>query len=343
MPPEVENDLKRFFLKTDRIQEMLSERWREHTNRRTIIILLLAGTFSIVSYLFVISPPDDFPLEKLITVPEGASLSETSRILEDAHVIRSLLAFRVLVALSGNEQSVHAGDYLFKEPLSVFSVARVVSIGAYGLEPLRMRVPEGATTKDMALIFGGRLERFNKERFLSIARPLEGYFFPDTYFFLPNATEDTVISALRQNFDTHIATLDEQIQKFGKPLSDIVTMASILEREAPPGEDRHIIAGILWKRLAIGMPLQVDVTFLYTLGKGTFQLTTKALITDSPYNTYTNKGLPPGPIGSPSLDALEAAVNPTKTKYLYFLADRSGVTHYSKTYEEQIMKKDLYF
>ena len=303
MPPEVENDLKRFFLKTDRIQEMLSERWREHTNRRTIIILLLAGTFSIVSYLFVISPPDDFPLEKLITVPEGASLSETSRILEDAHVIRSLLAFRVLVALSGNEQSVHAGDYLFKEPLSVFSVARVVSI----------------------------------------ARPLEGYFFPDTYFFLPNATEDTVISALRQNFDTHIATLDEQIQKFGKPLSDIVTMASILEREAPPGEDRHIIAGILWKRLAIGMPLQVDVTFLYTLGKGTFQLTTKDLITDSPYNTYTNKGLPPGPIGSPSLDALEAAVNPTKTKYLYFLADRSGVTHYSKTYEEQIMKKDLYF
>ena len=322
---------------------MLSARWREHTNRRTIIILLVAGAITITSYLFIIRPPGNFPLNKLVTVPVGATLSETALILKDNYVIRSRIAFRIIVALSGNEHSLHAGDYLFKEPVSIFSIARVIAIGAYGLEPFRIRVPEGATTKDIARIFDGRLERFNTERFLSQAVPLEGYFFPDTYFFLPNASDETVILALRQNFDTHITTLDEQIQKFGKPLKDVVIMASILEREAPQGADRRIIAGILWKRIAIGMPLQVDVTFLYTLGKGTFQLTTKDLTTDSPYNTYTNKGLPPGPIGSPSEDALEAAVNPTKTKYLYFLADRSGVTHYSATYQQQIANKNQYF
>ncbi|KKW30285.1 MAG: hypothetical protein UY74_C0045G0001, partial [Candidatus Kaiserbacteria bacterium GW2011_GWC2_52_8b] len=265
MPPEVEHDLKSFFFKTDRLQEMLSARWREHTNRRTIIILLVAGAITITSYLFIIRPPGNFPLNKLVTVPVGATLSETALILKDNYVIRSRIAFRIIVALSGNEHSLHAGDYLFKEPVSIFSIARVIAIGAYGLEPFRIRVPEGATTKDIARIFDGRLERFNTERFLSQAVPLEGYFFPDTYFFLPNASDETVILALRQNFDTHITTLDEQIQKFGKPLKDVVIMASILEREAPQGADRRIIAGILWKRIAIGMPLQVDVTFLYTL------------------------------------------------------------------------------
>ena len=137
--------------------------------------------------------------------------------------------------------------------------------------------------------------------------------------------------------------MGERYQNRDKPLKEVVIMATILEREAPQGADRRIIAGILWKRIAIGMPLPVDVRFLYTLGKGTFQLTTKDLTTDSPYNTYTNKGLPPGPIGSPSEDALEAAVNPTKTKYLYFLADRSGVTHYSATYQQQIANKNQYF
>jgi UPF0755 protein len=167
--------------------------------------------------------------------------------------------------------------------------------------------------------------------------------FPDTYFFLPNANESIVIQTLRQNFDAQVATIQPDIDASGHPLSDIVTMASILEREAYNTTDRKLISGVLWNRIERGMPLQVDAVFAYTLGKGTFDLTMADLTSDSPYNTYKFKGLPPTPIGSPSLDSLEAAANPTPNDYLYFLADRHGVTHYCKTYSCQLANKARYF
>ena len=119
-------------------------------------------------------------------------------------------------------------------------------------------------------------------------------------------------------------------------------MASILEREAHDLEDRRMIADVLWRRLELGMPLQVDATFLYTLGKTTFDLTDADLEGDDPYNTYVNKGLPPGPIGSPSLESILAAVTPIKSDYLYYLADKNNVTYYSETYEEHLQKKRKY-
>jgi UPF0755 protein len=120
-------------------------------------------------------------------------------------------------------------------------------------------------------------------------------------------------------------------------------MASILEREANGrGDDRRRIAGVLWNRINKGMALQVDAAFLYTLGKGTFALTRKDLKTDSPYNTYTRKGLPPGAIGSPSMNSLIAAATPIKSDNLFYLADSDGVTHYSKTYQQHLIKKDAY-
>ncbi len=172
MPPEVENDLKSFFFKTDRLQEMLSARWREHSNRRTIIILVCVGFLAIISYLFIIRPPDDFPLQHLVSVPEGASLKETANTLKKDNVVRSTLVFRLIVTLSGHEHSMQAGDYIFKEPLDIFHIARAISIGANGLEPLRIRVPEVATTKQMAIIFSGQLERFNMQRFLFLTQPM---------------------------------------------------------------------------------------------------------------------------------------------------------------------------
>jgi len=242
----------------------------------------------------------------------------------------------------GTQRTVRAGDYLFKEPRGIFSIARAMSTGAFGLEPIRIRVPEGATTKEMAIIFGTRLERFNRDNFLTQARPMEGYLFPDTYFFMPNAKEDAVIQAMRQNFDSQIIEVQRLAEQSGKSLADIVILASIIEREARNSNDRKMISGVLWNRLEMGMALQVDVTFLYTIGKGTFDLTKADLASDSPYNTYVNKGLPPTPIGSPSINSLMAAVAPTKNKYIFYLADNFGVTHFSKTYAEHLRKKRLY-
>lgn len=326
----------------DRILEKLSLYSREHANRRTILTLVVLGSLALYMYLSYVRPPDNFPINALVTVEEGASLKDVGTALEKDSVVRSGLALRIAVTLMGHEHDVHAGDYLFKEPRDLLSVARAIAVGAFGLEPLRIRIPEGATTKEMATIFGGRLLRFSTEKFLEKAVPMEGYLFPDTYFFLPNASEDLVVETLRQNFDTQIVTIQDKIDASGHTLEDVVIMASLLEREARKMEDKQKIAGVLWNRLDIGMLLQVDAAFRYTTGKGTYQLTTADLESDSPYNTYRHKGLPPGAIGSPSLNSILAAVTPVKHKYLYYLADRSGVTYYSATYAEHLRKKRIY-
>lgn len=334
--------LSHFFQTSDEIQENLAARWQPHANRRTLIILITAGAIALISYLYIIRPPDAFPAGELVSVASGQPLSEVAHALKDQGVVRSSLAFRTLVVVMGDEHTVRAGDYLFKEPRGLFSVARAISTGAYGLEPIRIRIPEGATTRSMAIIFQSQLARFNPANFLAQAQPMEGYLFPDTYFFLPNATEETVIQAMRQNFDERMVALQPIIASSTRSFEDIVIMASILEREARIPEDRRMISGVLWNRIDRNMALQVDAVFLYSIGKSTFDLTIADLTADSPYNTYKNKGLPPTPIGSPSLDSIEAALKPTKNSYLFYLADSSGVTHYSRTYQEHLRKKAIY-
>lgn len=316
--------------------------WSEHANRRTLLVLGLGGAIALTIFVSFIQPPGQFPVGALVTISDGASLPKAAQELRDAGVIRSESAFRLLVALQGGAHTVHAGDYLFKEPMDVFGIAHTVIIGAYGLDPTRFRVPEGATVRDMAKLFSTQLLRFDSAEFIEKATPMEGYLFPDTYFFLPNTSTEKVIATMRQNFDAHIAEVQDTINASGRSLEDIVTMASLVEREARDSEDRRMIAGVLWNRIDRGMLLQVDAAFLYTLGKGTFDLTVSDLKSDSPYNTYVHKGLPPTPIGSPSLDAILAAANPTPNKYLYYLADKKGVTHYSKTYAEHLKNKAKY-
>lgn len=326
----------------DDLQAKLSGRWRENSNRRTIVIILILGLLSIYTYLYLIRPPDQFPLQKIVSIPSGQSGKAVSEILQEDGIVRSALMFRLMATLLGHERDLHAGDYIFTEPLDVYHVARTIGIGAYGLEPIKIRIPEGATTRQMATIFSIELQDFNAENFLTQATPMEGYLFPDTYYFLPNADENTVIEAMRQDFDLHEATIQSQIEAFGKPLSDDVIMASIVEREANDTQDRRMIAGVLWNRIARGMPLQSDVTLQYTLPKADSQLTESDLQSQSTYNTYTNKGLPPGPIGSPSLDSLLAAVTPIPSDYLYYLADRSGVTHFCVTFACQLANEREY-
>ena len=335
--------LERFFTWSGRALEEVPREWERHVSRRATTILLLTGCVLITMYVTLIRPPNAFPKNELVSVPAGASLSETATMLKEQHVILSSTAFALFMRLSGHERDVHAGDYLFRKPRNMFVVARALALGEYGLEPTRIRVPEGSTVKEMAGIFGAELQRFDEKRFVANATEYEGYLFPDTYFFLPNANDELVLTTLRQSFDLHTKSLSSRIVAFGKPLKDIVIMASILEREAQTMEDRRMIAGVLWNRIQRGMFLQVDATFLYTLRKDTFDLTMSDLANkDDPYNTYAHKGLPPGPIGSPSMDALLAVVTPIKSDYLFYLASHDNVTHYTKTYEEHLANKKKY-
>lgn len=334
--------LRKTFADYDGAQAEMSGWWRANANHISFGIIATSGIVATLLYAFAIRPPDEFPAGALVTVPEGASLKATALALAEQHLIRSPLAFEASMYVLGRARSAKAGDYVFNQPVSVWAVARRVGTGAFGLEPIRVRIPEGATTREMASLLSVALARFNADRFLLAARPQEGFLFPDTYFFLPNAREDAVLQTMRQNFDDKLAPLAPDIEASGHSLAEIITMASIIEREARNPADRRMISGVLWNRIQKGMALQVDVTFLYTIGKNTFQLTTADLKTDHPYNTYVNKGLPPGPIGSPSMDSIQAAIHPTPSKYLFYLADHSGVTHYSETYKQHLEYKRLY-
>ena len=183
---------------------------------------------------------------------------------------------------------------------------------------------------------------FDKEEFLMRTKEKEGYLFPDTYYFLPSSTTSEVVFVLEHTFWEKMELIQEEILSSDKTLSDIITMASIIEAEASAEQDRRLVSGILWKRLDIGMPLQVDVTFRYINGKTSADLSLDDLEEESPYNTYVNKGLPPTPISSPSLESIVAAIHPVESAYLYFLADSDNVVHYSEDFEEHKRKKALY-
>lgn len=339
--PSPEPSLEHFFDRVRAVRDGLLDRWDVHTNLRTVVIMLVAGAVAGHAYLAYIRPPESFPVGALVTIPEGSTLAQAAQALGVQGVVRSSSALVVLMRVTGHERDVHAGDYLFKQPEDLFTIARAISIGAFGLESVRIRIPEGAMVRDMARIYDSVLLRFDPERFAALATPYEGYLFPDTYYFLPNAREDAIVAAMRDVFSERVAE-DPGLASTTRSFADVVTMASLVEREAKNPADRRMIAGVLWNRIDRGMLLQVDAAFRYTNGKGTFDLTLADLRENSPYNTYVKKGLPPTPIGSPSLDSLDAAAHPTPNSYLFYLADKDGITHYSKTYAEHLKLKKKY-
>jgi len=316
--------------------------WVYRVNRRTVLILVILLVPLLSGYAFAFRPPHDFPSGGIVTIEEGATLSDVAVQFRNQNIVRSEFAFKFTVMYLDGEHGVVAGDYQFKNPESVLTIARAVIAGEFGLEPQRIFIPEGSTVEEMAYVYAQYLPRFNRERFLEEARPLEGYLFPDTYFFLPNTREDVILRTMLNTFETNITTLEDKIAAFDRSLHEVVIIASLLEKEARNHEDRRKIAGVLWKRLEIGMPLQVDAAFLYILGRTTFDLSLEDLQYDSPYNTYRYIGLPAGPIDNPSFSSLEAALTPIYEGNLFYLADNSGITHFSATYEEHLRKKRIY-
>ncbi|MEX2010303.1 MAG: endolytic transglycosylase MltG, partial [Parcubacteria group bacterium] len=255
-------------------------------------------------------------------------------------VIRNTLWFRNVAILLGGEKNMQAGDYYLPYPQNVYIIASRIVRGYYDIERVKITIPEGFTVRKISSMFDDRFTLFDHGIFEATAP--EGYMFPDTYFIGVNATASSTIKIMRENFNKRLLPLTGEIEEFGKPLGDVIIMASILEGEAKTNEDKRIISGILWKRLKLGIPLQVDTSFVYIIGKSTAELTLNDLKINSPYNSYLYKGLPPTPISNPGLDSIRAAITPTTTPYLYFLTDGEGNMHYSKTFNEHKIKKDKY-
>jgi len=296
----------------------------------------------LVAYVSFWRAPSDFPVDTIVTINQGQGLETITQNFKTAQLIRSPFVFRSLVILLGGEKRLSAGDYLITNKESPLTLAWRIIEGRFGMEPVKVTIPEGLSVSEISGVLSKNLVMFDTKAFEEEAQGKEGHLFPDTYFFLPTVKPSEVISRMETNFEEKIKSITDDVEKFGKPFSDIVIMASILEGEAKDTESRKIVAGILWKRMSIGMPLQVDATFKYINGKNSFTLTFDDLKIDNPYNTYTNRGLPPTPINNPGLDALLAAVNPVETDYLYFLTGRDGKMYYAKTFEQHKANKARY-
>lgn len=307
--------------------------------------ILACLVFYMGFYILFWRAPRPFPGQALVTVERGECLSEIADSFEERGVVLSSFWLKVFITLWGGQKNVVAGDYYFPRAVSVFAVAKKLYRGEFGLIALRVTVPEGTSSFEMAEILKDVLPAFNPEDFIDkVAKGgYEGYLFPDTYFFTPNTKADEVILTMRENFARQIKPYEEDILKLEKPLGEIVIMASIIEDEANGSlESKRIVSGILWKRLVKEMPLQVDAPFIYYNGKNSYTLTKEDLAEKHGYNTYVNKGLPSTAITNPGIDALRAAIAPTNTSYLYFLSDKKGNLYYAKTFEEHKRNRELY-
>lgn len=312
-------------------------------NSKSMIKIVLSILIALIVYLSIyMFSGVTLDKDTTITIPSGYSLQEVTVLLEEKKLVRSRYAPLVLSQLQ--PFTVKSGTYLFLEgKLTLREISRRLSSADYGDIYLRLTIPEGSTRNEIAENISRTDLAIDPDEFLSKTSDLEGYLFPDTYFFLPDDNVDTVIQKMTSRFDDVVSEFSSGIEGSGRSLEDIIIMASIVEKEATGDlEEMKTVAGILWKRIDQGMLLQVDAPFLYTQGKESSELTLEELRTDGLYNTYTRKGLTPAPISNPGRNALEAAIYPQESLYFFYLHDTSGMIHYGVNHDEHVRNKQRY-
>jgi UPF0755 protein len=313
----------------------------ERRRSNFLMTLFILGICGAVVWSFF-RPAEALPGGAIVSYEEAVPLETFLEGLKDKGVIRSVILTRLLVGVYGSEKKVPAGEYFIREGEWLPSIAKQLAKGDHQIPTIKVTFPEGMTSREMADLLGKRIPGFDEKTFLSLAEAQEGYLFPNTYEFFATVKPPEIIDKLQEEYKEQVGSLKEELERSGYTEKEMVIMASILEGEVNTSEDRVIVAGILWKRIGMKMPLQVDATFVYLLGKGSEELTLTDLSVDSPYNTYRNKGLPPGPINNPGLEAMRSAITPKDSPYLFYLSDKEGVTHYAKTFDEHKANKAKY-
>jgi UPF0755 protein len=257
--------------------------------------------------------------------------------LQKKGLIRDPIAFFILVKTLGLEGKIQAGDFRLSASSNPQQIAENLTHGSIDIW---VTFPEGLRSEEMAQILQNKFSSY-RYSWLQQLKNQEGYLFPDTYLFPQDVSIDTLMSILKNNFEKKYLQIQTgSSSTFSQ--QNAVILASIVQREGKSANEMKMIASVLENRLKIGMALQTDATIQYARG---YQPDTKTwwkkdlslqdLKINSLYNTYTNPGLPPGPISNPGLDALTAVFNPIESSYLYYFTDPSGVTHFAKTLNEQ--------
>lgn len=292
----------------------------------------------------------DDQLSVYVTVTPGMTGSDIAKMLEQRGIIGNRQKFWLIAKLGGEEKKFKAGTYRMYVNMPIREALDVLVGGEVSM--LRFTIPEGFTVREIA----SRLERegivsskefldkaknFGSYRYMKASRQTmyraEGFLFPDTYEVEPGTSPEAILQMMVRNFDDKLTDeMREKAEKLNLSIYELVTLASLVEKEARYEEDRPIIAQVFFKRLEINMPLQSDTTIQYLLDAPKEDVTYADTEIDSPYNTYQHYGLPPGPIANPGLASIKAVLEPADTDYLYFVADRGGHNHYSKNYDEHL-------
>jgi UPF0755 protein len=295
---------------------------------------------------------------KIFTIREGEGNGEVISKLKEEGLISGKIYFYYYAKTHSLLNKILPGDYELSGTMKIPEIANKITQEQNKF--LKITFPEGWESEKMAerlsangfsgndfssIVQNPPPELTNSYSFFSLlpkGTKLEGYLFPDTYFFSQKSDAKEIIGKILANFDNRLnPELRNEIKKQGRSLEDIITMASIIEREVNNNEDRKIVSGIFWDRIKNGQPLQSCATISYILGVSKEQYSFEDTRVNSPYNTYLNKGLPPGPISNPGLSSIEAAIYPVGTSYNYFLSDpETGKTIFSKTIEEHNANKN---
>lgn len=307
-----------------------------------VVAVLAAGA------AFLITPTATLTNQALVVdIAPQAGVTEIADRLAETGAVRSAWAFIAVSVVQGDVRRLKPGEYEFPKGSSTLTVARMVGSGRVRQHPVLH--PEGATISELArALETARLARAEDvlrvardQAFLALqgidAPSLEGYVFPDTYQFVRGMRVEDILGRMVQRLRTKLTPdVIARVKGRGWTVHQMLTLASIIEREAAVPEEQKLIAAVFWNRLQIDMPLQADPTVQYAVGKERRGLTRADLQTDHPYNTYRRSGLPPGPIASPGLGAIEAALDPAPVKYLYFVAVSADGRrhHFSTTVEE---------
>lgn len=293
---------------------------------------------------------------KSFIIPKGKSAIGIGNELYSQGLIRSPLAFKIYVQFSAKEKKIQSGEFKISPSFTMFEVVDQLTKGPV---ELWVTIPEGLRREEIAEKFITGLEmtadgaqNFRNE-FYSQSVGQEGFLFPDTYLFPKTASASAVINKMLDTFDKRVdSDLRQQVEVSGLTLKQVVTLASIIERETISLEERSIVAGILLKRLDSKWPLQADASLQYAVAvqscKGEVKcnwwpiLSREDLEIDSPYNTYKRQGFPPSPIANPGISSIKAVISPEKSEYWYYIHDSKGIIHYARTLEEHNLNISRY-
>jgi len=326
------------------------------------IIILICGLTAIVGWFYferqINSSISQNSKEKIFVVKKGEGVKKIADNLEESGLIRNSFNFKIYVWQKKLEKKLQAGKYLLRENMTIPEIIEILTKGKVISNQKKITIIEGWKIKEIGdylqeskIIsakefeiatknWRGRNYQYDFLKNLPEEVNLEGFLFPDTYFIYEDASAEDIIDKMLKNFDKHLTKeMRQEIDRQNKSIFEIIIMASLLEKEVRTDEDKKIVAGIFYKRIKEGKPLESCATTAYILGKEKRQYSYEDTRVESPYNTYLYKGFPPGPICNPGESSIRAAIWPKDSEYNYFLSKNDGQTIFSKTLEEHNLAK----